>query len=243
MTQSFTTVLALIVTVSAGCTSSHGFNRAALIEALHIDLTPDQNNRSLASQDSRLSPPFRLGVFFVDHNIPAGQSVRKVEWLSTDRGQLLHELTPLQNEHILMETFVLMDATLRGEDIHGIRQAGARYGADMLLIVRSAAAVDRYNNRYSWLYPTLIGAYLAPGTESDALVMATGALWAVRSEWQAPIQIVEGVSKVVGSTVLVEDSTALQEAKEQAIQALGMRIVDQLRLLVVELPRAKPNSR
>lgn len=238
-----TIVLALIMTVSAGCASSHGFNRAAMLEALHVDLMPDQNNRPLANQESRLSPPFRLGVFFVDLNIPAGQSTSKVEWLSTDRGQLLHELTPLRNEQILTDAFVLMDASLQGEDILGIRQAGARYGADMLLVVRGAAAIDRYNNRYAWLYPTLIGAYLAPGTESDALVMTTGALWAVRSEWQIPIQTAEGVSRLIGPAVFVEDNAALKEAKERAIQALGMRIVDLLRRLTEELPREKPNSR
>ena len=238
-----TIILGLIVTVSAGCASSQGFNRAAMIETLHVDPTPDQNNEPLANQSSRLSTPFRLGIFFEDHNVPAGQSIRKVEWLSADRSQLLREFAPLQDEQILTDTFVLMDATLRGDDIRGIRQAGARYGSDLVLIVRGAAAVDRYNNRYALLYPTLIGAYLAPGTESDGLVMVTGSLWAVRSEWHAPIQTVEGASKVVGSAVLVDDSTALQEAKEQAIRALGMRMVNLLRLLAVELSRAKPNSR
>jgi hypothetical protein len=134
-----------------------------------------------------------------------------------------------------------MDATLRGEDINGIRQAGARYGVDVVLIVDGVAAVDRYNNRLAWLYPTLLGAYLAPGTESDALVMVTGSLWAVHSEWHAPMQTVEGASKLVGSAVLVEDSAALQEAKKHALQTLGTRIVDQLRLLAEELRRAKPN--
>jgi hypothetical protein len=238
-----TIILGLIVTVSAGCASSQGFNRAAMIETLHVDPTLDQNNEPLANQSSRFSTPFRLGIFFEDHNVPAGQSIRKVEWLSADRSQLLREFAPLQDEQILTDTFVLMDATLRGDDIRGIRQAGARYGSDLVLIVRGAAAVDRYNNRYALLYPTLIGAYLALGTESDGLVMITGSLWAVRSEWHAPIQTVEGASKVVGSAVLVDDSTALQEAKEQAIRALGMRMVNLLRLLAVELSRAKPNSR
>jgi hypothetical protein len=124
-----------------------------------------------------------------------------------------------------------MDATLRGENIRGIRQAAARHGADMVLIVGGAAAIDRHNNRYAWLYPTVIGAYLAPGTESDALVMVTGSLWAVHSEWHAPIQTVEGVSKLVGSAVLVDDTATLQEAKKHAIQSLCERVADQLQRL------------
>jgi hypothetical protein len=202
-----------------------------MIETLHVDLPPDQNNPPLANQALRLSPPFRLGIFFSDHNIPAGQSIRKVDWLSADRSQFLREFALLQDDHILTDTFVLMDATLRGENIRGIRQAGARHGADMVLIVGGAAAIDRHNNRHAWWYPTVIGAYLAPGTESDALVMVTGSLWATHSEWHAPIQTVEGVSKLVGSAVLVDDTVALQEAKKQAIQSLCERVADQLQRL------------
>jgi len=224
-------VWSLMLLLLAGCAGSQGFNRAAMIETLHVDLPPDQHNQPLANQAFRLSPPFRLGIFFSDHNISDGQSIRKVEWLSADRGQFLREFAPLQDEHILTATSVLMDATLRGENIRGIRQAAARHGADMVLIVGGAAAIDRHNNRYAWLYPTVIGAYLAPGTESDALVMVTGSLWAVHSEWHAPIQTVEGVSKLVGSAVLVDDTATLQEAKKHAIQSLCERVADQLQRL------------
>ncbi|HWG95782.1 MAG TPA: hypothetical protein VN647_01760 [Nitrospira sp.] len=235
--------LALIVTVSAGCASSQGFDRAAMIEALHVDSSTEQDGQPIANQVSRFSPPFRLGVFFVDHNIPTGQSIRKMEWLSEDRDQLLRELAPLQDEHILTDTFVLMDATLRGEDIRAIRQAGARFGADLVLIIDGVAAIDRYNNRSAWWYPTLIGAYLARGTESHALVMTTGILWAVRFEWHAPLQRTEEAAKLVGPAAFVEDIAALQEARKRAIEAISKRIVDQLRFLAVGLPREKPNSR
>lgn len=210
-------------------------------EVLHVEPTPIPESQPLASQGVHLSTPLRLGVFFVNHDFPHRQSIRKVEWLTRDRDQLLRGLAPLQDTHVLQDAFVLMDATLRGEDINGIRQAGARYGVDVVLIVDGVAAVDRYNNRLAWLYPTLLGAYLAPGTESDALVMVTGGLWAVHSEWHAPMQTVEGASKLVGSAVLVEDSAALQEAKKHALQTLGTRIIDQLRLLAEDLRRAKPN--
>lgn len=236
-------VLALIVTILIGCASSQGFDRPAIREALHIDPTTDQNSRPMMDPVLGFALPFRFGVFFADHDFPDKPSLRKVEWLSADRDQLLGLLEPLRNEQILADTVVLMDATLRADNIHRIRQAGARYGADAVLIVDGAAAIDRYHNRYAWWYPTLIGAYLAPGTESAALVMVTGTLWAVRSEWQLPIQTVEGISKLVGPAVFVEDNAALKEAKEQAIQALGMRIADQLRLLAKELPRVEFNSR
>ena len=239
--QLFTMMTWLILSLTTGCAVSQGFNQAAMSDVLHVDPTSDQDTRTPSHEGSIPSPPFRLGVFFANHDFPNHQSLRKVEWLSADREQLLHGLAPLRDQQILADIFVLMDSTVQAANSDAIRQAGARYGADAVLIVDGAGAIDRYNNRYAWLYPTLVGTYLAPGTESDALVMATGSLWAVRSEWHAPIQIVEGVSKAVGSAVFVDDSAALQSAKKQAIQALSTRIVDQLQLWMQESP--PPRSR
>jgi len=39
------------------------------------------------------------------------------------------------------------------------------------VVITGVGAVDRYNNGYATLYPTILGAYLAPGTISDALFM------------------------------------------------------------------------
>ncbi len=236
MQQPFAIAVVLLMALSAGCAGTQGFNRVAMSEVLHIDHASNQDTRVPLHQSPTPSPPFRLGVFFTNHDFPNHQSLRKVEWLSADREHLLQNLAPLRDQRILTDIFVLMDSTVHAADIPQIRQAGARYGADAMLIVDGAAAVDRYNNHFAWLYPTIIGAYLAPGTESHALVMATGGLWAVRSEWHAPIQIVEGVSKVVGSAVFLDDGAALEDAKKQTIQALGQRIVDQLQLWVQDPP-------
>jgi rhombotail lipoprotein len=243
MAHPFTIAASLCMTLAVGCASSQGFDRASLTETLHIPPPSTHSDESISNQESGLTRPLRLGVFFVEHDFPNRQSIRKVEWLSADRDELLRTLESLREQQILTDTFVVMDSTVRAGNIRGIRQAGARYGADMVLIVNGAAAIDRYHNRYAWLYPTVIGAYLAPGTVSDALVMATGSLWAVRSEWHVPIQTVEGVSKVVGSAVLVDESAALQEAKKHAIQTLGQRIVDRLQSWAKEFPPPTLHSR
>jgi hypothetical protein len=238
-----TIVLALILAILTGCASSHGFDRSAIREALHIDPTTHQDSRPIMDPALDLGLPFRLGVFFAEHDFPNRPSIRKVEWLSADRDRLLRLLTPLQDERILADTFVLMDATLRADNIHRIRQAGSRYVADAVLIVEGAAAVDRYNNGYASLYPTLIGAHLAPGTESHALVTVTGSFLGVKSERHSPPQTVEGVSKLVGPALFVDDDIVVGQAKEAAIEALGKHIIDRLRLLKEELPPAKLRSR
>jgi hypothetical protein len=243
MTRGFKVAWLLILMVLAGCASSQGFDRAAMQETFQQSPTLERDSMSIAGQTSTLSVPFRLGVFFVQYEFQTKQSIQKVEWLSADKEALLHWLAPLRDERILADAFVLVDPTVKGTNIREIQAAGARYGADMVLIVRGAAAVDRYNNGYASLYPTGIGAYLAPGTESDALVMIDGSLWDVRSEWRSPSQTVEGVSKSVGPAALVEDRAIVAEAKEAAIEEFGKRIVDQLRLLGENLPRAKAGSR
>ncbi|HMS84124.1 MAG TPA: hypothetical protein PKD12_10775 [Nitrospira sp.] len=221
-------ILVLTLLISTGCVSSQGFNRAAMDERLHSTLTPIPPSQPVSHQSARPSAPLRLGIFFAKHNVPDTPTIRKVEWLSVDRDQLFRELAPLREAQLLTDMFVLMDVALRGDDIQGIRKAGARFGADLVLVIDGIAGVDRYNNHLAWLYPTLIGAYLVPGTESDALVMATGNLWAVRSDWHAPIQTVEEQSKTVGAAVFVEDNVSLQEAKTLAIRTLGKHIAETL---------------
>ena len=228
---SFGIALALMVAGSAGCAGSRGFDQAAMREALHLDSHSTSETPPVLPGSARPSPPFRLGIFFVKHQVPDTPSIRKVEWLSADRDQLLRELAPLRDEQLLVDMFVLTDVRLRGDDIKGIQQTGARFGTDMVLIVDAVAAVDRYNNRYAWLYPTLLGAYLLPGTESDALVMATGSLWAAHSDWHTLIQPVEERSKIVGAAAFLEDNAPLHDAKRLAIQTLGRYIVERLRLL------------
>ena len=224
-------ILSLTILGTIGCTSSQGFNRTAMDERLHHTPPSISEKQPRSPQTVHPSPPFRLGVFFAKHDVPDTPSIRKVEWLSADRDQLLRELAPLRDEQLIADTFVLVDVTVQSGDIKRIRQVGARFGADIILVVDGVAGIDRYNNRFAWLYPTLIGAYLVPGTESDALIMATGSLWAVRSDWQTSIQTVEARSKTMGAGALIEDNVSLQDAQRLAIQTLGKHIAEQLRLL------------
>jgi len=236
MARRFAIILFITLTVSAGCTSSQGFNRSAISETLLSTPASDQQ-RQLPT--SRLSTPFHLAVFFIQRTVTPGAPVQPVDWRSTDGDALLRWLTPLQDEHILADTFVLIDPTIRGEHIENIKQAAVRYGADAVLLVDGSTAIDRYNNGYASLYPTVLGAYLAPGTVSQALVMMSGSLWDVRSDWHAPTETVEGSSKAVGPAFLIEDGTAIVDAKEAALEAFSKRVAEQIWILSESLPRTQ----
>ncbi len=227
-------IVLLAATGLVGCVNSHGFNRTAMSDTLQ-SIPMNHQPHQLAAP--RLSMPFHLGVVFVHRTLTPSQPLQPVEWLPVDGDILLRSLTPLQDEQILADTFVLIDTVVPGESIDAIKQAGVQSGADAVLIVDAVSAVDRYNNGYASLYPTILGAYLAPGTESSALVMVSGTLWDVRSDWHTPIEAAEGKSKAVGSAFMVEDRTAVAEAKDTAIETFGKRVAERLWLMSEELPR------
>lgn len=233
-------IVLFAVIVSAGCVNSHGFNRTAMSDTLQpIPMSPPPHQLA----EPRLSTPFHLGVVFVHRTPTSTQPLQPVEWLSVDGDALLRSLTPLQDERILADTFVLIDSVVPGESIEAIKYAGIQYGADAVLIVDAVSAIDRYNNGFAALYPTILGAYLAPGTESSALVMVSGTLWDVRSDWHVPIEAAEGKSKAVGSAFLVEDRATVAEAKDAAVETFGKRVAERLWLMGERLPREGRYSR
>ena len=65
------------------------------------------------------------------------------------------------------------------KDLKTIRLAAAQQGADAVLIIRSVDQTDRYLNYASFLYITIIGLWIVPGSDLDALVMLRGAMWDV----------------------------------------------------------------
>lgn len=228
----------LLMLLASGCVGSAEFDRTAMRATLGIAEVPAaQHAPAVAHADMPNPPhPLRLALYFVEKDMPTQHKIRMAKWMDMDKGVLMKELSPLQNEGIVADTFLLADSTIRGYDVHKIRQAAARYGADAVLIVDGVGSVDRYNNGYAAWYATLIGAYVAPGTVSDALFMIHSSLWDARTERLYATQTVEGRSTLTGSAVLLEDSQVLAQAKTAALAEFGKRTVDEWRRLRTPAP-------
>jgi rhombotail lipoprotein len=222
----------LCLTLSA-CSTSKGFDRAGMHESLHqrLHIADEREPTDSPKSTAPLSEPFRLGVYFVRTEFPTRQSVRSGEWLSAEKDQLVQRLTQLRSDQILREVVVLAEPTVRTLTPQELRQASIRYGIDVLLLVDGAGAVDRHNNAYSFLYPTIIGAWLAPGTVIDALFILNGILWDLRTDTRLDGQTAEGQAQRTGAVVLIDDADVLTEAKHRAIDAFGARLVEHLRAL------------
>jgi rhombotail lipoprotein len=227
VTRSLIVLLSLLL---SGCASTHGFDRATMQSLLHPDNETVTEQTASSQTDKPARPlPLRMAIYFVQRSFPLHHQIQRAEWVAADKDLLTKWLMPLQSEQILTETFHLVDTTIQGHDVEKIRRAAARYGADVVLIVDGLASVDRYNNGYAAWYATLIGAYVAPGTVSDALVMIRSSLWDARTERLYMTQMVEGRSTLTGSALLLEDGPVLAQAKTAALVELGKRTVDEWR--------------
>lgn len=222
----------LCLTLSA-CSTSKGFDRTGMHESLRqrLHIADEREPTDSPKSAAPLSEPFRLGVYFVRTEFPARQSVRSGEWLSAEKDRLVQRLTQSRNDQILRDVVVLAEPTVRTLTPQELRQASVRYGIDVLLLVDGVGAVDRHNNAYSFLYPTIVGAWLAPGTVIDALFILNGMLWDLRTDTRLDGQSAEGQAQRTGAAVLVEDADVLTEAKHRAIDAFGASLVEHLRSL------------
>lgn len=221
----------LLMLLAGGCAGSAEFDRAAMRATLGIAEIPAAQPASAGAHADMPNPPhpLRLALYFVERDMPIRHQIRLAKWMDTDKDALLNRLAPLQHEGIVADTFLLADSTIHGYDVHKIRQAAARYDADAVLIVEGVGSVDRYNNGYAAWYVTLIGAYVAPGTVSDALFMIHSSLWDARTERLYVTQTAEGRSTLTGSAVMLEDGQVLAQAKTAALAEFGKRTVDEWR--------------
>lgn len=240
MTQPIRWFLSMLFITLSACSAGQGFDRTGMQDALHQRLDPlgERDAKNPTESNPPLAGPFRLGVYFVRTEFPTRQSIQSAEWLSAEKDQLVQRLSQLRDDRIVREVVVLAEPTVRTLTRQELRQAAVRYGIDVLLLVDGVGAVDRHNNAYALLYPTLLGAWLAPGTVIDALFILNGMLWDLRTDTRLDGQTAEGQAQRTEAVVLVKDADVLTEAKHRAIDAFGARLVEHLRSLTRERPGA-----
>lgn len=215
-------LLILLTGLLAGCASSQG-------------LHPDRLQVILQQEESRfigtlssVEPPAppnapALGLYLK----PTGFLHREFEWTTFDRDTVLAWSKRLQPFGARSVGFLSM-SSLKGDTLTELRTSAARYGVDWLLIFDGAAAVDHYNNyKAPLLYWTILGAYFADGTHSDALCLMKATLWDVKTGARLFEQQAEGMTKKVGPAALVDDGDEIERARNVAMETLLQRLTDQ----------------
>jgi rhombotail lipoprotein len=217
-------VLALLLFLTA-CASSQGLPLASLQQTLQDEearFVGALSSESTAKSSTRQDPP-KLGLYVM----PTGFLRHEFEWTDADREALLAWTNGLQRDGLIAGASFIQISSIKGNQLAQLRESAARYGADLLLIVDGAATVDRYNNyKGPLLYWTILGAFFADGTQSDALCLVRGALWDVRGETKLFGEEAQGLSKIVGPAARVEDQEGVTAARRQALTQLMEKLRD-----------------
>jgi rhombotail lipoprotein len=223
-------LLLLALLLLAGCASSYGLDRRTLDSLLQQDLE-DITGRPVIepAPAPRLVPPLKLAIYLQ----PTGYRQRQFEWNAEDRDRLTAWAEAVKARGLLSDIWFLPDSSLPSRSIEALRAAARRYHADLLLVVSGAGAIDRYNNGKAGLwYWTIVGAYTAHGTHSDALAGLKGSLWSVSSGELLGLDEGEGSVKRVGPAARVDDRDTIRQAERLALEQLSSRVAERLRELL-----------
>jgi len=160
---------------------------------------------------------------------PTGFLRRLFDWTDRDREMVVAWANSTQPNPAARKHGLVPQSSLKDETLRELRESAARYGYDLLLIFDGAAAVDRYNNYKAPLfYWTIIGAYVADGTQSDALCLVNGSVWDVKTGVLLFSEQAEGRVEVVGPAAYVEDEAVILGARKQALTNLLEKIAQKL---------------
>lgn len=220
-------VIVVLLCFLTGCASSQGLDPKPLTELLRYEEERFIGEQPLTPIAARpLSPTaLKLGLYLN----PTGFFKREFEWTDGDRETVLVWANGLQASRIVAGASFVPQSSLKGNSLTELRESAARYGADLLLILDGAAAIDRYNNyKASLLYWTILGAYLADGTHSDALCVLRGAVWDAKTGTQLSTDDAQGTAKQIGPAARVEDRTAVSQACRQALTQLLTAVKNRL---------------
>lgn len=223
-------LLPLVLIMLSACASNTVFDRAEMQSVMRqsMQLPTRQTAAGMPESIPTISAPFRLGIFFTEKEFPTRESIRLTTWLSQDGDRLIRALTPLRDRQILSDAIMIANQATQNPGLPEIRKTAERYGVDVVVIITGAGAVNRYNNGYALLYPTIVGAYLAPGTVSEALFLIDGTLWDVRSGAGLGSETAEGHSKQIGTAMTLDDRDVLRQAKTAALEEFGQRLSNRL---------------
>jgi rhombotail lipoprotein len=185
---------------------------------------PVVNEKEIArvlSLRPQLAAPLRLTVYFRSG----------VPWTGADKDAVITKLNSFVEKQAISQVIPIADSIVGSEDLKAVRLAAARYGADAVLVVNGAGQIDRYNNIGSVLYWTVVGIFVVPGTNADALFLASATLWDVRNETLYASAEADGTDHATGTPFTVDDKRVMSAARLNATRALGQELESRLRRL------------
>jgi hypothetical protein len=225
--------IVLMAWLTVGCAGSQGLHLDQLRNVLRQEEVRFGGSQALQLPALRAGQPSgrSLGLYLK----PTGLLHREFDWTDHDKETLLAWGKELRSSGTVTSAGLVPQSSLKGDTFTELRASAARYDADLLVIFDGAAAVDRYNNYIApLLYWTILGAYVADGTQSDALCLVTGSVWDVKTGGLLFSEETDGLAKAVGPAAFVDDGLVVLAARQQALGKLLDRLAQKLRDLMIQ---------
>ncbi len=226
--------LALVV---AGCAT--GFHRQALqqrLEGQPLEVS-DEEIRAALEKKPQIRFPINLAVHLIADTVPSGNDVRLWgptagwRWSQVDVERIEQWAQSLRQAGIVSNMFVMSQLVSAGNDPRSVRLAGAKHGADAVLVIKGVAEVDRYVNPSAILNLLILPGYFVPASHRDALFMMRAAIWDVANEFLYLSVDAEGEARMKGPTFRIRDSDAIDSAKSLALESFGKEFLKRMHAL------------
>jgi rhombotail lipoprotein len=224
-----TTALLLIALTLAGCTSlwqtMSGTTRRGVSSSLVEYLYPGGEEPPPYHESvPQLNIPLRVGLAFVPStnqaNVPVLSETVKSELLEKVRGQFL-------DRDYINEIEIIPDTYLRtGTGFTGLEQISRIYNLDVMALVSYDQVVTSEDTSASFLYWTIIGAYVIKGSKNDVQTFVDTAVFDIptrRLLFRAP-----GLDKSRSKSTLVGAAEELRESRTEGFSRAMTSMTDNL---------------
>jgi hypothetical protein len=218
MTRLYTFALALLL---AACGASTGFHQAAprAVDSSKPVVTNNDQVEDAFELQAQLPKPYRLGVVFRDP--VADQGVEQTwRWEAEHRAQLLAALETLEGKGEISAVFSIARSTVVADNLHAIRVAAARQGADAVLVISAADLEKREANAWAFSYLALVPMLFAPGNELRVDFTTHAELWDVRNEYLYLAAEAEARAEQQRALPYIDLEEASADAQKESLELL-----------------------
>lgn len=217
----------LLVLGLCGCaTTSSGFDRAVLQSRMHEDTVQitDEEIKQIQTIRPQLNFPCRIAVALKGD----GNGWR---WTGKDKQMLETWASTLRQEGIASDVIFMSSMFMQGETLKDLRAAAAKHGADALLVIQGGAMTESYLNPAAVFNVTVVGGYVVPGSQRDALFLIEGGLVDVNNGFLYASMESEGEGSTLAPTFIIEEKDAIDRAKHEALMRFGPEMLLRMRNL------------
>ncbi|HVR83720.1 MAG TPA: hypothetical protein VMU54_05365 [Planctomycetota bacterium] len=214
----------LLGAAALGCSS--GFNRVSMTESLQAEqplVFDDADVLRVEQTRPQIQFPIRLAV--VPPTMFNHWSAGEPKETEGQRKEIQTWGEKLRDAGIVSDLFIipeiLTSQTRSQSYLKDLRLAAARLQADAILILRSTTDVDSYSNVLGVLDLTIIGMFVLPAHQKDALTILEGVLLDNRNQFVYFAGSAEGIGSTFGPLATVKETNAIQESRIEALQSFG----------------------